>query len=56
MTNNPIIKLLVLAIVAYAVSFVPFDARIKQLCYFVIGLAVLFVLVSWLFPGVLWSN
>lgn len=46
---NIILKLIVALIVAALVSYIPFDARIKQVCYLIIGIVVLLLLLSFFF-------
>lgn len=50
--NSPIVQLIVILIVGYIVSLVPMDALLKRIAYLVIGIAVLLVIVRWLFPGI----
>jgi hypothetical protein len=53
MLNNPIVQLIVLLIVGYVVSLIPMDALIRKIAFLVISLAVLVVLLRWLFPGII---
>jgi hypothetical protein len=51
--TNPIIQIVVLLIVGYVVGMIPMDAMLQKLAFLVIGIAVLVVLVRWLFPGII---
>ncbi len=51
--QSPIVQLIVLAIVGLIVSYIPAEPLLKRIGFIIIGVAIVVVLLRWLFPGII---
>jgi hypothetical protein len=51
--QSPIVQLIVLAIVGLIVSYIPAEPLLKRIGFIIIGVAIIVVLLRWLFPGII---
>jgi hypothetical protein len=50
--TSPILQLIVLAVIALIVGYIPVEPLFKRIAYIILWLALVLLLLRWFFPGI----